>query len=105
MLYDAKNNKEEASSRHEGELPLLDSSDSTDNKDKDYKRNGAKYNNCDGAIAGNIGGDSNTGTRGEYSEMIRFLSPSARTEALGAMAKAKASSSTALEGKKKLGKN
>ena len=54
MLLDAKNTEEEASSRHEGELSLSDSSERSDKNDDDDDGNCAKDNNCyiDGNGAG-----------------------------------------------------
>ena len=98
-LSDEKNTEEEASSRHEGESSSLDSSDSDDNDD-DNEDTGAKDNTCygDGGGAnagnGNGGGDRNTGTGGVSVEWMRFLSPSALSETLGATAKSNTSSST-----------
>ena len=95
MLSYTKNTEEEASSRHEGESSPSDSSDS-DNNDDDDDKTGAKDNTCygddDGVDAGNDRGDS-TGAGGGSAEWMRFLSPSALSETLGAMVKAKASSS------------
>ena len=85
-------------------------SESSDKKYEDDDRTGAKDNNCDndGAGAGarivNCGGDRNTGAGGGSAKLIGFLSPSTRKEALGAMAKAKASSSTASRKKTEAGK-
>ena len=85
-----------------------DLSESSDEKDEHDVGTGAKDNNCDsnsdGNNAGNGGGNRNTGIRGGSAEWLRFLNPSALTEALGAMAKDKASSSTALRKIPKLGK-
>ena len=95
LLY-TKNTEKEASLRYEGESSSSDSSDSDDNDDDDDKTS-AKDNTCYGdgvgAGAGDGGGDS-TITGGGSVEWMRFLSPSALSETLGVMAKAKASSST-----------
>ena len=79
---------------HKGELPLSDLLESSDKEDEYDDGTGAKYINCDIDGDGDGGGDKNTGAGGGYAEWLKFLSPSARTEALGAMAKSKASSST-----------
>ena len=71
---------------------MSDSSDYDDNGDDDDNTD-AKDNTCYSGSAGNGGGNS-TGTGGGSAEWMRFLSPSALSETLGAMAKAKASSST-----------
>ena len=63
-------------------------SEISDNKDKDDNRNSAKDNKCDGDGDGEP--DRNTGAGGRSAEWLRFLSLSAKTEALGTMAKAKA---------------
>ena len=108
MLSYAKNTEEEASSRHKGESLLSDSSDSDDNDDDDDET-GAKDNTCygdtdgDGANASNGGGDS-TGAGEGSAEWMQFLSPSALSEMLGAMAKAKESSSKKFDKNLKLGK-
>ena len=60
------------------------------NEDDDGTR--VENNNCYGNGDGR--GDGNTGDRGGLAECLGFLSPSAPTEALGVMAKAKASLST-----------
>ena len=75
---------------------LSDSLERSDNKDDDDDRTGSKDKKCygDGAGVGNGRGDSNTGTRGSSVEWMGFLIPSALLEKFGAMAKAKASSST-----------
>ena len=82
--------------RHKGESWSSDSSDSDDN-DYDDDDTGAKdnthYGDGDGSDTGNGRGDS-TGARGGSVEWMRFLSPSALSETLGAMVKSKASSST-----------
>ena len=82
--------------RHKGESLLSDFSDSDDNNDDDDK-NGAKdntfYGDGNGADSGDGGGGS-TGAGGGSVEWMCFLSPSALSEMLGAMSKAKASSST-----------
>ena len=81
--------------RHKGESSSSDSSDSDDNDDGGDET-GAKDNTCysdsNGAVDG--GGDRNTGAIGASAEWIPFLSPRALSETLGAMEKAKASSST-----------
>ena len=59
MLYDAKENEEEASLVHKGESSLSDLSDSSDNEDEDDDRTDAKEINCNGD--GNGGGDRNSG--------------------------------------------
>ena len=84
-----KNTKEEASLRHEGELSSSDS----DESDDDDNKTGAKDNTCYGNGDGNGGGYS-TGARGGSAEWMRFLRPSAQSETLSTMAKAKTSSST-----------
>ena len=81
----------------------MDSSESSDEKYEDDNRTGAEDNKYDGDRK--VGGGRNTGTRGGSSEWLRLLRSSARTEALGAMAKAKASLSTASRKKPKLGKS
>ena len=70
MLYDSKDNKGEASSGHEGESLLLDSSKRSEDKDEDEYGTGAKDNNCDGNGAGDSdkGGDRNTGAGGRSTE-------------------------------------
>ena len=103
MLYDAEDNEEEDLSGHEGESSspkLLDISD-----DQDEEEDGTGAEDINGNGDGNIGGDRNTGARGGSAEWIRLLILGAQTEALGAMAKAKASSLTALRKKLKLGKS
>ena len=87
---DAKNTKEEASSRHKDESSSSDSSERSDNNNDDDDRTGAEDNNC----YGKGGGDRNTGARRGSAEWIGFLSLRALSETFGAMAKAKASSST-----------
>ena len=91
MLSNAKNTKEGASSRHEGESSSSDSSERSDKNNEDDDGTGAKDNNCYGN--GDGGGGRNTSAVGGFAEYMGFLSPSALTEALGAMAKVKASSS------------
>ena len=76
--------------------------ESSDNEDEEVYGTSSKDNNGDSD--GNGGGDSNTGDRGGSVEWLRFFSPRARTEALGAMAKDKASSLTASRKKLKLGR-
>ena len=88
---------------HEDESSSSDLLESYDNKDEDDNGTGAEGNNYDGD--GNGRGDINTGAGGGSVEWIRFLSPSARMEALGAMEKSKASSSTASRKNLKLGKS
>ena len=90
---DTKNTEDEASSRHEGESSLSDLSERyDDNDDDDDDGTGDEDNNC--YNDGNDGGDRNTGTGGGSTECMGYLSPSALSETFGAMAKAKASSST-----------
>ena len=81
--------------------------ESADDEDEYYDGTGAENNNYDrdGTVNGDGGGDSNTGALGGSTERIRFLHLSAQTEPLGAMAKAKASSSTASRKKTKLVKS
>ena len=101
MLYDAEDNEEEDLSGHEGESSspkLLDISD-----DQDEEEDGTGAEDINGNGDGNIGGDRNTGARGGSVEWIGFLSPSAQTEALGDLAKTKASSPTASRRKPTLG--
>ena len=95
MLYDAKDNKGEYSLGHEGESLLLDSSESSANEHEDDNGTSAEDNNCNGNGDGDGGGDRNSGSGEGSTEWLRFLSPSVRTEALGAMAKAEAPLSTA----------
>ena len=105
MLYTANYKEEEASSVHEGELLSSGSSEIYDNKVEDDDRNSAEDNNYDvdvdvnnnNDVDGDVdgGGDRNSGARVGYMEWLGFLSLSAQTEALGAMAKTKASSLTA----------
>ena len=66
-------------------------SESSDDGDEEEDGNGAKDINSDG----NGGADRNNGAVGGYVEWLSFLSTGAQTEALGAMEKAKASSSIA----------
>ena len=79
MLLYAKNTKEEASSRHEGESSSSDSSDSNDNNGDDDET-GTKCNTCygasDGSDAGDGGGGS-TGAGGGSAEWMQFLIPRA----------------------------
>ena len=75
-------------------------SESSDKRDKDEKITGAEDINCNGDGRD----DMNTGAGGESLEWIRFLSPSARTEALGTTEKAKASLLSALRKELKLEK-
>ena len=85
MLYDAEDNEEEDLSGHKGESSspkLLDISD-----DQDEEEDGTGAEDINGNGDGNIGGDRNTGARGGSASCIRFLSPSPRTEALGAIEK------------------
>ena len=103
MLYNSKYNLEEPSSGHKGESLLSDSLESSDDKDEDDDRTGAKDINCDGD--GNGGDEENTGNRGVSAEWLRFLSLIARMEALGAMENSKASSLTASREKTNLGKS
>ena len=103
MLSDAKDTREKASLRPEGESLLLDSSERSDNNDEDDDGNDAKEKNC--YDYGNSGGHRNTGARGGSAEWLGFLSLSALTEAFGAMAKAKASSSKKSRKNLKLGKS
>ena len=67
MLYDAKDNKEEASLGHKGELSLSDSSENSDNKYEYDNRTGAEYIDCNGNSNGHVDGDGegdrNTGDR------------------------------------------
>ena len=94
---DTKNTEDEASSRHEGESSLSDLSERyDDNDDDDDDGIVAKDNNCyeDGDSTGGGGVDKSTGARGGSAEWMGFLSLSALSETFGAMAKAKASSST-----------
>ena len=96
-LSDEKNTEEEASSRHEVESLSWDSSGSSDSDDNDDDddNTGAEYNTCYGNCDGDgDGGGDSTGAGGGSEEWMRFLSPSALSETLGAMAKAKLSSST-----------
>ena len=83
----------------------MDPSDSDDNND-DNDGTGAKDNTCYGEVDGNgyNRGDRNTGAEGGSTERMLFLSPSALSETFGAMAKAKAPSSTKPIKKPKLGK-
>ena len=108
MFYNAKDNEEEASSGHKGELALSYSSDSSDDKYGDHDRTGAKeknYNsNINGASSDNDVDGRNNGAGGGFAEWLRFLISSVRTETLDAMANAKVSSSTALR-KTKLAKS
>ena len=62
-----------------------DSSESSDDKYEDDDGTGAKDINCNGDRDGV--GNRNTGSRGGSASWIRFLSPSPRTEALGAIEK------------------
>ena len=71
-----------------------DLSESSDNEDEYDDGTGDKNINYDGDGNGIV--DRNTGVVGGSTEWLRFLSPSAQTEALRAMAKAKASLLTAL---------
>ena len=106
MLLDAKNTEEEASSRDKGKFLLSDLLERSDDNNNDDEGTVAKDNNCygngdsningNGNINRNGGGDRNTGAGGGSGKCLGFLSPSALTEAFGAMAKAKASSSTKL---------
>ena len=70
MLSDAKDTREKASLRPEGESLLLDSSKRSEDKDEDEYGTGAKDNNCDGNGAGDSdkGGDRNTGAGGRSTE-------------------------------------
>ena len=77
-------------------------SDISDDKDEDDKKTGTKDITGDGDRNGRC--DKNTGTVGRSSEWLRFLSPRAQTEALGAMEKAKASSSISLRKNRSWGK-
>ena len=95
-----KNTKKEASLGHEGESLSSDLSERSEDNDEYDDGTGAKNNNCD--IEGE--GDRNTGAWVGSAEWLRFLSPSALTEALGAMAKAKASFSEKPR-KSEVGKN
>ena len=65
-LYDARDNKEEASLGNKGESALLYSSEKSDNEDEDDDRTGADDNSCDGdgADDGDGGGDRNTSAGG-----------------------------------------
>ena len=96
MLSDAKTTEKKTSSRYEGELTSLDSFERSDDSNEDDDKTGAKNNNFYGNRNGDGdgGGDRYTGAEGGYSEWLGFLSPSALFETVGAMAKAKASSST-----------
>ena len=102
MLYDTKDNEEEASLGHEGESSLSKSSDSSDDEDEEDDGTSAKDINGDGNC--DNGGGRNTCTIGGSIEWIRFLSPGAQTEALGATAKAEAPSPTASRKKNKAGR-
>ena len=95
MLSDAEYTDEEASPGHEGESLLSDLSESSEDEDEYYDRTGAKDNNYNVEGGDDVRGDRNTGSGGGSAEWLRFLSLSALTETLGAMAKAKSSSSTA----------
>ena len=81
---------------------MSDSSGSDDNDDDDAgtsAEGNTCYDNGDGR------GYSNTGSGGSSAEWMRFLSPSALSEMVGAMAKAKASSSKKSRKNPKLGKS
>ena len=80
-----------------------DLSERSDDNDEDDDGTGSEDNNCDGNGNCDGRGDRNTGAGGGSVEWMRFLSPSALAEALGAMAKAKASLSKKLK-KTKVGK-
>ena len=84
-LYNAKEDEEKYSSGHKGESSSSYLLESSDNKYEDDDETGAKDINCDGN--GNGRGDRNNGTGRGSAEWIGFLSPSARTEALGALKK------------------
>ena len=62
MLYDAKDNEEEASSGPKGKSSLSKSADSSDDKDQEDNGTCAMYINVDGNIGGK--GDKNIGAKG-----------------------------------------
>ena len=93
-ILDAKNTEEEASSRHESESLSSDSLEKSDNNNDDDNGAGAEAKKYYVAGSGDGGGDRNTGARGGSAECMGFLIPSELSETFGAMAKAKASSST-----------
>ena len=66
-------------------------SESLDNKDEDDYKTGAKEINGSGDGNDDRIGDRNTGAVGGSTEWLRFLRLRARTEAFGAMARAKPS--------------
>ena len=73
--------------------------ESSDDKDIEDDGTGADNTNSNGN--GDIGDAINTGARGGSAEWIRFLSLGVRTEVLGDMTRAKASSSIPLKEKTK----
>ena len=83
--------KEEASLKHKGKLLSSKVSDSNDNDDDDDDKTNAKDSTCYGDCHGAGGGDS-SGAGEDFTEWIRFLSPSVLSETLGATEKDKASS-------------
>ena len=103
MLYDTKDNEEEASLGHKGESSLSKSSDSSDDEDEEDDGTGAK--DINGNSDGDGVSDRNTGVGRGSAEWLRFFSPEAQTEALGDMEKSKLSSLTASIKKLKLGKS
>ena len=103
VIYYAEDNKEEASSGHKGESSLSDLSESSDDEDEDDDGTSEKDIKYDGD--GDKGDDRNIGARVGSAEWLEFLSLSTLMEALGAMAKAKAASLTALRKKLKVGKS
>ena len=95
MLYDTEDNKEEASLRHKSELLSSKILESSDDENEEEDGTGVREINGNVNSDGDGGGDRNTGDGGGSTEWLRFLSPGAQTEELGAMAKAKESSLTA----------
>ena len=75
---------------HKGKLSLLESLESPEEDNKDKNVTGVEY------IDGIGGGENNTDSGGASVEWLKFLRLRVQPEALGAMKKAKAYSSTAL---------